>query len=189
MKRYPEENQTIVKFINKSILLVNIQHEFGHTHRTFLFFINYNNISFDSPLVKLKLKQDDDFIDIEEGGHLFEYLLYNRIVDDVNLKEAVYINNINNYSKSLNDFRNGFIELDKISLENVLKDQSNNNEEILNIYNVYKQLSKNEKIKLESMRWKHGARKIVRDKIDYEYMTFGYGCLRKPHDKKIKENI
>ena len=52
-----------------------------------------------------------------EGGLYLEYLLFNRVLKDINLGEILYILNEENYGKSLNDFRIGFQKLDKKDLE------------------------------------------------------------------------
>ena len=52
-----------------------------------------------------------------EGGIYLEYLLFNKILKQLNLSEILYILNEKNYDKSLIDFREGFEKLDKEDLK------------------------------------------------------------------------
>jgi len=47
-----------------------------------------------------------------EGGNYLEYLLFDRVLNELNLAQALYILNESNYDKSLIEFRIGFNNLD-----------------------------------------------------------------------------
>ena len=74
-----------------------------------------------------------------EGGIYLEYLLFNKILKQLNLKEILYILNEKNYEKSLIDFREGFEKLDKEDLKIV---------GIFSKYNEFKDLKEIEPSKL-----------------------------------------
>ena len=56
---------------------------------------------------QLKL-QEKNFIDEVEDGIYLEYLLFNKILQQINLEEIFYILNERHYLKSLIDFREVF---------------------------------------------------------------------------------
>ena len=74
-----------------------------------------------------------------EGGIYLEYLLFNKILNKLNLKEILYLLNEKNYDKSLIDFREGFEKLDKEDLKIV---------GIFSKYNEFKDLKEIEPSKL-----------------------------------------
>ena len=84
----------ILEMINKSLNKINIQHEWGHTSSSFLFFNSETNY-FDTSERKLKeIRENKENLDeknIKEGGIAVEYLLYGRIINYINIKEAIYI--------------------------------------------------------------------------------------------------
>ena len=51
-------------------------------------------------------------------GELIEILLFGNVIKHLNINEAAYILNENNYKQNLNDFRNGFQKANEIILEN-----------------------------------------------------------------------
>ena len=50
-------------------------------------------------------------MDEREGGNNMERILFGRILNDLTLKQSLYILNEKNYEKSLNEFRKEFFEL------------------------------------------------------------------------------
>lgn len=176
-----------MNFIKKAFMTVNTQHEFGHSHQRLLVFLGFkinNSNNFDSPLVNIKLKKDKN-IQITEGGDLFEYLLYGRVIKEMNLKEIIYINNINNFQKSLNKFHYDFVNLKNKNVEEVFKTEGKNNNEISKIYNLYNNLTKEEKEKLENDYIKSAKRRNDEKKkfIDFENFLFRQKKVAKPHTK------
>ena len=178
-------DKKIILFIKKSFMTLNIHHEFGHGHQVILFCINPEKNEFDSPLVELKLDSQKTKI-TGEGGKLFEYLLYGRVIEELDLKEIIYINNFNNYNKSLKQYRDDFINLKNKKLKEVFDMESKNNEEISEIYKLYKKLPKNVRKKLKNIRFKSGRSTEENDDekcYDLENLVFSTDKLRKSHDK------
>ena len=179
-------NTKIIHFIQKSFIYVNSEHEFGHAHHVVLsnIEINNNNYIYDSPLIKIKLKYDKE-IQTKEGGKLMEYLLYGKIIYKLNLKQVIYICNLNNFSKSLKQFRTDFINLKNESINDVFIRESQNNNEILEIYELYKDLPTKIKDKLEKMHFKQA--KFLNHNIkyfDFENITFSMNKSRKKDKKR-----
>ena len=91
-------------------IIIEIEfHEFGHIISAVLSYIN--NIG---SLVNTPRKKN---FKINEGGYYIEMALFGKIIKTLKYKEALYILNINNYSKFLDEFRNGFESLKKDDLE------------------------------------------------------------------------
>lgn len=171
-------------FIQKAFLIINLEHEFGHSHLAFLYFYDCQNEDFDSPIVKIVLNIKDQ-VEIQEGGLLFEYLMYGREIKELSLKEVIYINNLNNFTKSLKDFRDDFINLDKEPLNTIFEKEGKNNKEISEIFEIYRGLPLEEKNKLEAMKFKSG--KINENSlIDLENMKFSSVLIKAPHIRKRK---
>ena len=68
---------------------------------------------------------------MKEGGYNLELALFGRIIKNLSYKEALYILNLDNYKKSLEEFRKGFMKLSQEDLnmqgpfnEYNIKDQS-----------------------------------------------------------------
>ena len=184
----------IVIFIKKSFMTVNIHHEFGHGHEAVLFFINPEENEFDSPFTKLKLGNGEEK-NTKEGGRLFEYLLYGRVIKKMNLKEIIYINNPNNLKKSLKQYRDDFIGLKNKKLKEVFEAESKNNAEISEIYELYKKLPKDKRKELKEESFKSGKSKAEEGdeeiSYDFENLVFSTDKLRKSHNKhkKLREKL
>ena len=149
-------NEKIRHLIRKAIMIVNIQHEFGHSHKLLLFSFENDDYE-DSPLVKIKIDILND-IEIDEAGEVFEYLLYGRSIYELNMKEVIYINNLDNFSKTLEEFKNDFINLKDRTLKEVLINECKNNSEITEVLESYDQLSEEDKNALEDLSFKSGKK-------------------------------
>ena len=180
----------IILFIKKSFMTINIHHEFGHGINVVLFYINSEKNEFESPLVKLKLNSNKEEI-IDEGGKLYEYLLYGRIIKKLDLKEIIYINNVNNYKKNLKKYRDDFNDLQNKKLDEVFKTESKDNEQITEIYKLYQELPEDIMDLLEKGQFKP-AKLNEEDNVDMKYtlenMVFSCDKLRKSHDKHKKNH-
>ena len=181
-------NEKIIHLIKKAFFIVDILLEFGHVHQAFLYFCDSKNYNFDSPLVKLKLENDIE-IQIKEGGNLFEFLLFGRQIYELNMKEIIYICNLNNFSKDLETYRRDFINLEKETLKNIFERESKNNQEISEIYEIYKKMPKELVEKLEKIYFKAG--KINPNNFNFNLETYKFSCgkLRKPHYEFEKQYI
>ena len=179
-------DEKIILFVKKAFMIVNTHHEFGHGINVILFYINPNKNEFESPLVKLKLNTNKEEI-TKEGGRLYEYLIYGRIIKTLDLREIIYINNVNNYNKNLIEYRDDFINLQNKNLIEVFEEESKNNEQISEIYELYKQLPEDKKQILINEKFKPGKL----NKEDYyslENMVFSTKKLCKSHDKHKKKH-
>ena len=59
-----------------------------------------------------------------EGGYYIEYALFGRMLESINLQQALYILNENNYNKTYLEFQEGFnnIKKEDLILEGVFKE-------------------------------------------------------------------
>ena len=105
-----EINSNFVKYKNEiSLILENgvivaiIFNEFGHAINTVISFLEN----------KLKLTETPrkKYLKFKEGAYYMEIALFGRVIKTLSYGEALYILNEDNYKKSLNDFRKGFMEL------------------------------------------------------------------------------
>ena len=177
--------RSLSKLLNKATNKIDMQHEWGHTSSTFLFFnlhINY----FDTPERKVKIKKitsknSQKEKKIKEGGYSIEYLLYGRKIYELNVKEAIYILDYNNYNKSLKDFCKDFKNLENIRLSKVLNDvlkiNKNIDQIIKNFYQDYCKLNEEQKINLNNYSFKVKPRKNQHLNIE----NFVYEFPLKPH--------
>ena len=179
-------DEKIILFVKKAFMIVNTHHEFGHGINVILFYINPNKNEFESPLVKLKLNTNKEGI-TKEGGRLYEYLIYGRIIKTLDLREIIYINNVNNYNKNLIEYRDDFINLQNKNLIEVFEEESKNNEQISEIYELYKQLPEDKKQILINEKFKPGKLN-EEDYYSLENMVFSTKKLCKSHDKHKKKH-
>ena len=180
-------DEKIILFVKKAFMIVNTHHEFGHGINVILFYINPNKNEFESPLVKLKLNTNKEEI-TKEGGRLYEYLIYGRIIKTLDLREIIYINNVNNYNKNLIEYRDDFINLQNKNLIEVFEEESKNNEQISEIYELYKQLPEDKKQILINEKFKPGKLNEEEDYYSLENMVFSTKKLCKSHDKHKKKH-
>ena len=169
------------KYIKKAIMIISMEHEFGHCHRAFLFFYDSKNNFYDSPKAKIILP-GEEIINIDEGGELFEYLLYGRKIESLNLKEVIYIINLDNFSKNLKKFRDDFINLNNETLNTIFEREGKKNDEIKEIFQIYNNLSNKEQQQLENLQFKLG--KINKNTfLDFENMVFYRSSTGNIHNK------
>ena len=175
-----KQKKIIIKFIRKSVLIINMEHEFGNGHRAFLFYLDTSNDFYDSPLIKFTL-DNNDIVEIDEGGEILEYLLYGREISEMNFKEIIYINNFKNFSKDLKQYRNDFQNLQKKTLDEVFIQENKGDDDIKDIYKIYKSMSKSEQKTLEAITFKSGKRK-KKSLFNLENIKFSLP-KKKPHNK------
>ena len=184
------------KLAKRAFYMAKIQHEFFHGCQAYLFFAFQDKNIFDSPKseitvikaeerAKEALKEEYDKVTNnivinyikdthKEAGETLEKLLYNRILDSINLKESIYILSKENYSKSLEDFRKGFILLKNKTLKELLEKASINNEDIfmMECYEDFLKMKEAEQKEIDTCTWK--SKKVVEnlDFKDIENITF-----------------
>ena len=174
--------------IRKSFMTVNIIHEFGYCYKIIIFYINPEQNIFDSPLIKFKFP-DEKEKETKEGGQIIEYLLFGRIINKMNIKEIIYIYNLNNFSKTLEEYRNDFINLKNESVNEVFKRESQKNPEILTLFEIYKKLPKETKIQLEKKNFKSAKRYDDESSLNFEEFYFESSKDRnKPHNRDREDS-
>ena len=98
-------------------LIINISnHEIGHNFFNNHFYMKNARIPIETPRKK--------GLDNSEGGYYIEYALYGRELETINLEQALYILNENNYKKSFLEFQEGFNNIQKkdIIIEGIFKE-------------------------------------------------------------------
>ena len=97
-----------------SLTIVNSLHEIIHAEQDIIFFKGNNKYLILSPTrIARKDKKGND-IEIKEGGMSFEYLLFGKIVDRIDLFQCLYIMNEKNYDQNLAQFRENFQNIGKL---------------------------------------------------------------------------
>ena len=138
------ENTYAIEMVNKAFNKISIQHEWGHISSSFYFFISKTKY-FETPERKFKVKDKKKSKEkekiIKEGGKAVEYLIYGRIMREMNAKEAIFILNWKNFKLLLKDFRFQFSQLKYRKLSDVFEEAisiENIDETVKNAYNEYK---------------------------------------------------
>ena len=154
-----------------SLTIVNSLHEIIHAEQDIIFFKGNNKYLILSPTrIARKDKKGND-IEIKEGGMSFEYLLFGKIVDRIDLFQCLYIMNEKNYDQNLAQFRENFQNIGKlvkdskgetnlIKIENGIFKMFYQNS-IKEIKNVFKKL--NEKSKYSFPKMFVGKRNVGSD--------------------------
>ena len=119
-----DKNVTIT--LENGITIAFIYHEFGHGINLIISFKENKLKSLDSPRKK--------FLKFKEGGYYMELALFGRVIKNLSYGEALYILNLDNYNKSLEDFRDGFLKLNKkdLIIKEPFKDFNLENESKMN---------------------------------------------------------
>ena len=99
----------------------------------------------------------------------------------MNFKEIIYINNFKNFSKDLKQYRNDFQNLQKKTLDEVFIQENEGDNDIKDIYKIYKSMSKSEQKTLEAITFKSGKRK-KKSLFNLENIKFSLP-KKKPHNK------
>ena len=115
--------------INGSIVKININ-ETNHNFHNYFYLSKNGKESLKTPR-KIKVEG-------REGGVNMENLLFGQVLNKLTVKQALYILNEDNYNKSINQFRNDFIELKGCECKDIFKDyyEINKNLNISNDYTV-----------------------------------------------------
>ena len=171
-------------------MIVNIQHEYGHIHKPLIVYLYSDNNLFDFPLVEFKIPKGKKIKEIKtkEGGKVIEYLLYGRIISELNIKEVLYIFNMKNFEKSLENYRKDFLNLKDEKVVDVFERESKDNSEIAEIYEEYKQLPIDTKKILEKRMFKSAKRSNDEIIVDLENFYFESKKRDKSHTKFRKDS-
>ena len=154
-----------------SLTIVNSLHEIIHAEQDIIFFKGNNKHLILSPKRIVRKDKKGNDIEIKEGGMSFEYLLFGKIVDRIDLFQCLYIMNEKNYDQNLAQFRENFQNIGKlvkdskgetnlIKIENGIFKMFYQNS-IKEIKNVFKKL--NEKSKYSFPKMFVGKRNVGSD--------------------------
>ena len=138
-----ELDEIIIKTLENSVIIEIIYHEFGHAINSVISFIENNLKSIGTPRKK--------YLKFKEGGYYFELTLFGKIIKNLLYGEALYILNINNYNKNLDDFKNGF---QKLSIED------------LKIKGFFENLNLNNEQEIESLKTEINIKAKLEEKED-----------------------
>ena len=103
-----DNDETISFTLENGIIVAIIFHEFGHSINVMITFKENHLKCINSPRKK--------YLKFKEGGYYLEFSLFGRIIKNLSYGEALYILNLDNYKKSLNEFREGFMQLSQTDL-------------------------------------------------------------------------
>ena len=132
-----EDRQLISDALKIGRAIAIIFHEINHNLYSYiLFFYNKINLSFESPR-KSKVN------DLKDGGFYMEITLFGRIIENLNLEEALYIMNEENYSKDIKTFQKDFINIKRTDISGIFT-KFNKIKDIKN-YEIIKKCSINAK--------------------------------------------
>ena len=96
-----DENISIT--LENGVIFAIIYHEFGYEINAVIAFIENK--------LKLNGTPRKKYLNFKEGGYCLELALFGREIRNLSYGEALYILNADNYSKSLDNFKKGFMEL------------------------------------------------------------------------------
>ena len=117
-KLYDKDFSIINKDVFKAgLTIVNCIHEINHANQIIIYFKGNKIDLINSPERELK---DGNNTKVKEGGIILEYILFGKIISNINLLECLYIMNEDNYKQDINEFKNNFMnlrELVKVSEE------------------------------------------------------------------------
>ena len=116
------ESDEIRLILNTGCYVSIEEHEIFHLLDCLPYYENNCSIS-----IKTPRKKNYNYNGKAEGGIYLEYLLFNREIKQLNLREILYILNEKNYEKSLIDFREGFekLELKDLKIEGTFSKYNN----------------------------------------------------------------
>ena len=169
------KNTNILKIVLKAFAKVDIQHEWSHTSSSLLFFVSKNDY-FETPKRIFKLYKGEEIQEdknIQEGGNTVEKLLYGRIINELNIKEAIYILNTENYKKTLDKFLSDFMKLKSRTVKKVFKEALKNeniDQCVKDAFDEYLKANQNFRKNLRYFSFK--TKKAGYNTLDYENFKF-----------------
>jgi len=101
-------NDKIIIALENAVIIEIEFHEFGHSISAIFSFMKNSYILEDTPRKK-NMK-------INEAGYYIELALFGKVINALSYEEALYILNIKNYEKSLEEFKKGFELLEEKDL-------------------------------------------------------------------------
>ena len=135
-------NEDLIKLIKEllyttAIIETNI-HETNHNFYNYYYFSTINSI----PL-KTTRKKD---ISLRESGRFIELLMFNQVLQCINISQALYILNEKIYNKTINEFNEGFnlLKDDDLKIEGVFHEFN-----LLGGFDKFSEIDKETKISTE----------------------------------------
>ena len=165
--------------INKAVNKIMIQREWGHISSSYLFYSlkikNFTTSERKNNKEQSELKNNGEII--SERGKNVQMLLYGRIIDELNAKEAIFILNNKNYDLSLEQFHQKFIGLDNAKLDDVFNDAISSNPNIdicvIKAFDEYK--NKDNKFKYNLQNCSFRVKLSCNMNIDLDKIKFKIG--------------
>lgn len=107
--------------IKVGLIIISLSHEINDINQCIIFFKGIDK--------NLILKPEREMLKNTEGRDNIEFLLYGKVLGNINIFQSLYLLNENNYEQCLDDFRDNFHNIIKIVK------QSKGNTEFIKIEN------------------------------------------------------
>ena len=157
-----------VEILNTGQYILIGEHEIFHILNCIDYYESNCSVSIEAPWKK-------NYDGRNESGEYLELLLFNNIINNLNLAEVLYILNESNYDKSLIEFRTdfeklklGYIKTEDITIKGIFKDYNNslnfNNMSIIEILKSTTISVKNSELTLPSIKFELQSCVIRRNK-------------------------
>ena len=97
------------KILRRGYIINTSNHEIGHNFTSNNFYMNNARLPITTPR--------KNSLEFAEGGCYMEFALYGRIIETLNIQQALYIMNENNYNKTFLEFQEGFNDIKKEDIQ------------------------------------------------------------------------
>ena len=149
-----ETNELLEKILYTSGIIKTNYHELNHNFYNMFYYQENGNIPLKTPRKKN--------LQIREGGRIMEKLLFGKIIENINIIEALYILDENNYKKDIYQFKKDFENLTGIEAKKEHHSINGEFSEFNSIYNakelfsiesqlIFIRLEESENIYIESL--------------------------------------
>ena len=178
-------NQSISLLIFYAFFILTTLHEIGgHFYVRFQYLYSLNE-GFESPDIEENEKSNYTEFGIlrgKESGEKLEIKMFGRVINKLTVHEALYILNLSNYSKNIEDFRKNFNDCNKKDINELFDDSL---EQFLLSLNIKKNdLLKNSII---GHYYTNTENKELEENKYYEiYSKHSFGLYQEPNKKEIK---
>ena len=161
-----KDDKKITIALENGIIIAIIYHEFGHETNAVISFSENKLKNTETPRKK--------YLDFKEGGYYLELALFGRIIKKLSYGEVLYILNENNYNKSLEDFKKGFMQLSDqdLKINGLFADLYVNNEKKINEYRTSLYIK---------------AKNEDKSDVNYKDITISIPLRNDVHGREIKE--
>ena len=179
-------NKSVSLLIYYSFFVVNNLHEIGgHFYLRFQYFYSLNE-GFESPDIEENEKEQYSFFGKlrgKESGERLEIKLFGRVINKLTINEALYIMNINNYSKNIEEFKNNFANCNQKKIVELIDDSL---DQFLTSLDINKEdLENNNYIGLYFSNRDFNANKELENDYFSIYTKHPLGLFEEPDENKI----